>query len=35
MNYFDSAAKAMGSTKAVPHDQRYAQADEYMDLVYL
>jgi alkanesulfonate monooxygenase SsuD/methylene tetrahydromethanopterin reductase-like flavin-dependent oxidoreductase (luciferase family) len=24
----------MGSTTAIPHDQRYAQADEYMDLMY-
>lgn len=33
-SYSDSAAKAMGSTKAVAHDQRYVQASEYMDLMY-
>ena len=29
-----SAAKALGYDKVVPHDERYAQADEYMDVVY-
>ena len=29
-----SAAKALGAEDVVPHDTRYAMADEYMDLVY-
>lgn len=29
-----SAAKALGHDDVVPHDQRYAVADEYMDLMY-
>ncbi|KAN0104898.1 bacterial luciferase-like protein [Hyaloscypha variabilis] len=33
-SYSESAAKAMGATSAIPHDESYAQADEYMDLMY-
>jgi len=33
-SYSDSAAKAMGKTKATSHDRRYEEAHEYMDLVY-
>lgn len=29
-----SAAEAFGLENAVPHDERYAMADEYMDLMY-
>lgn len=32
--YLDSAAKAAGLDKQVPHDVRYEMAEEYMDLVY-
>lgn len=29
-----SAAKALGYDDVIPHDERYAMAEEYMDLVY-
>jgi alkanesulfonate monooxygenase SsuD/methylene tetrahydromethanopterin reductase-like flavin-dependent oxidoreductase (luciferase family) len=29
-----SPAKCMGIDEAVPHDERYAKAEEYMDLLY-
>lgn len=29
-----SAANALGAADVVPHDERYVQADEYMDVVY-
>jgi alkanesulfonate monooxygenase SsuD/methylene tetrahydromethanopterin reductase-like flavin-dependent oxidoreductase (luciferase family) len=29
-----SAARAFGKDEVVPHDERYAAADEYMDIVY-
>ena len=32
--YLDSAARAMGMTNQVPHDERYDIADEYMAVVY-
>ncbi|MFD1330590.1 LLM class flavin-dependent oxidoreductase [Methylopila musalis] len=32
--YLDSAARAAGLTKQRAHDDRYAVADEYMDVVY-
>jgi len=32
--YLDSAARAMGSDKQVPHDRRYDLAEEYMAVVY-
>lgn len=33
-SHSSSAAKALGHDKVVPHDERYAQAEEYMDVVY-
>jgi FMN-dependent oxidoreductase (nitrilotriacetate monooxygenase family) len=33
-SHSSSAAKALGYDKVVPHDERYAMADEYMDVVY-
>jgi alkanesulfonate monooxygenase len=32
--YLDSAARAVGNTRQLEHDQRYEMADEYMDVVY-
>ena len=32
--YLDSAARAMGLTEQIRHDNRYDMADDYMDLVY-
>ena len=32
--YLDSAAKAMGLSEQVEHDQRYNQADEYLQVLY-
>ena len=32
--YLDSAARAMGLTEQVPHDRRYDQADEFLDVAY-
>lgn len=29
-----AAARCMGGDDALPHDERYAAAEEYMDLVY-
>lgn len=29
-----SAANALGAADVVPHDERYVQADEYMEVVY-
>jgi len=34
-SYGDTSAKAMGMTKITPHDQRYEEAHEYMDLMYV
>jgi hypothetical protein len=33
-SYEDSSAKAMGKKKITPHDQRYEEAHEYVDLMY-
>jgi FMN-dependent oxidoreductase (nitrilotriacetate monooxygenase family) len=33
-SYLDSAAKNHGLNTQIPHDERYAIADEYMDVVY-
>lgn len=33
-SYSDAAAKALGEEEVIPHDERYAVADEYMDVVY-
>lgn len=33
-SYQDSAARNLGWTQQIPHDQRYDRADEYMDVVY-
>jgi alkanesulfonate monooxygenase SsuD/methylene tetrahydromethanopterin reductase-like flavin-dependent oxidoreductase (luciferase family) len=33
-SYSGTAAAAMGKTEITPHDKRYEEADEYMDLVY-
>jgi FMN-dependent oxidoreductase (nitrilotriacetate monooxygenase family) len=33
-SHSSSAAKALGYDKVVAHDERYAMADEYMDVVY-
>jgi alkanesulfonate monooxygenase SsuD/methylene tetrahydromethanopterin reductase-like flavin-dependent oxidoreductase (luciferase family) len=33
--YGKSAAKAMGDEDAMPREERYLAADEYMSLVYL
>ncbi len=32
--YLDSAARGMGLARQVGHDDRYARADDYMDVVY-
>ncbi len=32
--YLDSAARAMGLTEQIRHDDRYDMADDYMDLMY-
>ncbi|MEB7540325.1 LLM class flavin-dependent oxidoreductase [Pantoea anthophila] len=32
--YLDSAARAMGNKQLLAHDQRYAQADEFLDVSY-
>lgn len=32
--YLDSAARAMGVERQLPHDERYDRADEFMDVVY-
>lgn len=32
--YLDSAARAMGLTEQIRHDNRYDMADDYLDLVY-
>lgn len=32
--YLDSAAKAFGRTGQLPHDERYAMAEEFMEVVY-
>lgn len=32
--YLDSAARAMGMTGQLPHDERYDRADEYLDVLY-
>ena len=33
-SFLDSAAKAYGMNEQIPHDERYARADEYMELAY-
>jgi len=33
-SFLDSAAKAFGFDEQIPHDERYARADEYMELAY-
>lgn len=33
-SYLDSAARNFGFKEQIPHDERYARADEYMDVVY-
>lgn len=33
-SYLDSAAKSYGLDEQVPHDERYARADEFMQVVY-
>lgn len=33
-SYLDSAAKSYGLEEQVPHDERYARADEFMQVVY-
>jgi len=32
--YLESAARAMGLDKQLPHDERYDRADEYLDVLY-
>ncbi|MCC8405232.1 LLM class flavin-dependent oxidoreductase [Paraburkholderia sp. MMS20-SJTN17] len=32
--YLDSAARAMGHTEIIAHDERYDRADEYLDVLY-
>jgi FMN-dependent oxidoreductase (nitrilotriacetate monooxygenase family) len=32
--YLDSAARAMGLSKQIAHDERYDRADEYLELLY-
>ena len=32
--YLESAARAMGLAKQLPHDERYDRADEYLDVLY-
>ncbi len=33
-SHTESSAKALGKEEIVPHDERYAVADEYMEVVY-
>ncbi|GAM42749.1 hypothetical protein TCE0_044r17005 [Talaromyces pinophilus] len=33
-SFLDSAAKAYGMDEQIPHDERYARADEYLELTY-
>ncbi|KAK8015209.1 Dimethyl-sulfide monooxygenase [Apiospora arundinis] len=33
-SYLDSAARNFGLSEQIPHDERYARAHEYMDVVY-
>lgn len=33
-SYLDSAAKSYGFDEQIPHDERYARADEFMEVVY-
>lgn len=33
-SYTNTAAKAFGRKSVTPHDQRYVEAAEYMDLLY-
>ena len=33
-SYLDSAAKSYGLDEQIPHDERYARADEFMQVVY-
>lgn len=33
-SYLDSAAKSFGLEEQIPHDERYAKADEFMEVVY-
>ncbi|TVY30906.1 Dimethyl-sulfide monooxygenase [Lachnellula hyalina] len=33
-SYLESAAKAFGLSEQIPHDERYARADEYLEVVY-
>jgi len=33
-SYLHSAAKAFGLEEEIPHDERYARAEEYMEIVY-
>lgn len=33
-SHSNSAAQAFGMDQVVPHDERYAAADEYMQIVY-
>lgn len=32
--YLDSAARAMGRSEQLPHDERYDRADEYLEVLY-
>jgi FMN-dependent oxidoreductase (nitrilotriacetate monooxygenase family) len=32
--YLDSAARAMGLSEQLPHDERYERADEFLDVLY-
>jgi alkanesulfonate monooxygenase SsuD/methylene tetrahydromethanopterin reductase-like flavin-dependent oxidoreductase (luciferase family) len=33
-SYNNTAAKAMGGDKVTPHDKRYTEAEEYMEMMY-
>ncbi len=33
-SYSNNAAKAMGQDKVTPHDKRYTEAHEFMDIMY-
>ncbi len=33
-SYNNTAAKAMGREKVTPHDKRYAEAEEFMKVMY-
>jgi alkanesulfonate monooxygenase SsuD/methylene tetrahydromethanopterin reductase-like flavin-dependent oxidoreductase (luciferase family) len=33
-SYSNSSARALGQESIMPHDERYAVADEYMEVVY-